>query len=855
MSGYDGSIKIGTKIDQRGFNKGRSDIERGLKGMTSSFKGLAAAAGIAFGTAAIIHFGRESVKAASDMSNALQGLESVVAGQGRSFGEAQKFIREYTEDGLIPATDAITAYKNLALRGYDDSQIKQVMIALKDASAFGRQSSYTMGEAVRSATEGLKNENSILVDNAGVTKNVAKMWDEYARSLGTNAQALTQQQKIQAEVIGIMEESKFQVGDAAKVADTYSGQVMRLGFAFNDLKIAVGNAIIPIAKAIIPGIAAIIRALTRLANTFAAVTALIFGKKSKGVKNMKSTADTQKELSRSGAGAAKSQNKLGKATKGAGKAAKQANKELKETLAGFDELNVLASESHSPSPESGGSGGGGGGDVGGDGGGGLEGGEIWKDAKVDPEIPKSIEALQRLLQRLADYCVREFGPSFAKAKALIVPQIVAIGETFKKMGRDLLSLGEPLKKWFTGDFTTLIKHSIDSIGIILSGLLESFNMVMRDVWDIAVFPLLEKFVTIVLPTLTRLSTFWIDTFTVLFSTVKNIFDTLWTEGVKPVMELIMGIVLDVIDIVAKNYNHYMKPIFEGIQEAIKKTGDLILTIWKEFVKPIVDKVIEKVKDLWDNHLKKLLDNLIGFVNECILLGITIYNKFIVPVVKAFVEKFGPPIAHAINAVITVISSIVAIVADVVNGVITSLKGIVQFLTGVFSGNWQKAWDGIKNIFKGVWDAFAGIVKGVVNIVIDLINGMLRAVTNGFNRLLGVLNKLNFEVPDWVPGIGGEKIGFSFNKVSPPQIPRLAKGAVIPPNAEFAAILGDQKNGKNLEAPEGLIRQIIKDELANLPEPKVTVVANGDISGIVRLMDFEIQRERKRRGPSLIPEGV
>ena len=76
---------------------------------------------------------------------------------------------------MISATNAITAYKNLAERGYNDSQIKQVMNALKDASAYGRQSSMTMGEAVESATEGLKNENSILVDNAGVTMNLANL--------------------------------------------------------------------------------------------------------------------------------------------------------------------------------------------------------------------------------------------------------------------------------------------------------------------------------------------------------------------------------------------------------------------------------------------------------------------------------------------------------------------------------------------------------------------------------------------------------------------------------------------------------------------------------------------------------
>lgn len=166
--GYDGSIRIDSRIDTKGFNSG-------IASMGAMVKKLGAAIGVTFAAAGVVMFGRSAVQAASDMASALVGLQSITDGMGMSFSHAQDFIQAYTDDGLIPATDAIIAFKNLALRGYSTDQIEKVMTALKDASAFGRQSSYTMGEAVRSATEGLKNENSILVDNAGVTKNVAKM--------------------------------------------------------------------------------------------------------------------------------------------------------------------------------------------------------------------------------------------------------------------------------------------------------------------------------------------------------------------------------------------------------------------------------------------------------------------------------------------------------------------------------------------------------------------------------------------------------------------------------------------------------------------------------------------------------
>lgn len=166
-----------------------------------------------------------------------------------------------------------------------------------------------------------------------------------------------------------------------------------------------------------------------------------------------------------------------------------------------------------------------------------------------------------------------------------------------------------------------------------------------------------------------------------------------------------------------------------------------------------------------------------------------------------------------------------IIGDVMNGLFAGLKqtwdgikrifnGIIDFVTGVFSGDWKKAWGGVKDIFGGIWDSLVGIVKTPVNAIIGLINGLVKGVCTGLNGCIKALNKLSFDVPDWVPLIGGEKFGFNLKQITAPQIPYLAKGAVIPPNAPFMAMLGDQRHGNNIEAPEGLIRKIIREELGN-----------------------------------------
>ena len=207
-----------------------------------------------FAVTRVIAWGRACVSASTEAENAFRGLSSILAGQGRDFAAAQGWLQDYVADGLVPLSNAVTSYKNLAARGYDDTQIRAVMTALKDSAAYGRQASYTLGDAVMSATEGLKNENSILVDNAGVTKNVAKMWDDYARSVGTTSASLTQQQKIQAEVNGILTETRFQTGDAARVAGTFSGQVSQLAANLTQCKAVVGDflrvAVLPVIQAL-----------------------------------------------------------------------------------------------------------------------------------------------------------------------------------------------------------------------------------------------------------------------------------------------------------------------------------------------------------------------------------------------------------------------------------------------------------------------------------------------------------------------------------------------------------------------------------------------------------------------------
>lgn len=722
MPAYDGSIRIDTRIDERGLNKG-------IQSITGSLGKLAAAMGVAFGIGALVNFGKSAVDVAAQMSNAFIGLESVVTGQGRSFEQAKAFINDFIADGLVPAQNAVTAYKNLAMRGYDTTQIKKTLIALKDSAAFGRQASLSIGEAVQGASEGLKNENSILVDNAGVTKNVSIMWKEYAAQIGTTVGMLTKEQKIQAEVNGILNETRFQTGDAAKLAGTYSGQIAALGVSFTNLKVAIGNILIPIIQKLLPIIKAAVDGLVFFFNQIAQIVNLLLGTNI----GVAQTADAMGGVAENSEAAADAQGDLADNTTAAGKAAKGA-------LAAFDQLNVLqqdmggvdtgATGTATPSTT-----------------GDLGIGELAADGGAMDALSDKAEKVRMFLQPLID--------AFGRLKEALIPLNKTIWEGLLWAWDNILV---PLGTWV---ITEILPRFLD----ILSISLENLNLAIEA---------LKPFAT------------W-----------------LWENFLKPAAEW---------------------------------TGEAIIAG--------LDWLIERMKDL----NKWIQNNQDAFAIIVTVIALVIAVLFLM----------SSPIA-------LVIAGIVAIIAVIANWgtiwewivekityaweVLKMIWGIVAwwFRTQVFEPMADvAAWalNSISEKFKSVFDGIANFVKGTINRIIDFINGMIQAVTDGINTVISGVNSIGGNLPGYT----------AIPAVQVAQIPRLATGAVIPPNSEFLAVLGDQRSGRNIEAPEGLIRQIMQEEMSKI-KSEVTITFTGSLAAFVRELKPEIDKENTRVGGSLVVGGM
>ena len=185
----------------------------------------------------------DAIRLSSEFNNAFLGLGSVAAAFGQDVGQVTDAAKRLSSDGLLPVKDAATGLKNLLSAGFNLEESTNLMNAFKDSAAFGRQGALSFGDAVRSATEGVKNGNSILVDNAGITKNLSQILVEAGKSAQDLSKASSDASVRQALYNGILKEARAQLGDAQKLTLTYTGSVTKLTTSYEGLLRKLGDTI------------------------------------------------------------------------------------------------------------------------------------------------------------------------------------------------------------------------------------------------------------------------------------------------------------------------------------------------------------------------------------------------------------------------------------------------------------------------------------------------------------------------------------------------------------------------------------------------------------------------------------
>ncbi len=245
LNAIESGIKGVAGAANKPINDPTKDLSSGLDRTKSKAVDLRRELTALFSLAAIYRGVKAAIDETRKMQSALLGLRAVSENAGIGIQQAWATVTGLTKDGLLSVSDAAKSLQNLLARGYSLDQSVSTIERLKDAAAFNRAAHLSMSEAVLTATEGLKNENSILVDNAGVTKNVSVMWKEYAKQIGKTVDQLTQQEKVQAEVNGILSETTAQAGNAALAAEGVEGKVATFNKTLSDLKNVAGDSLLP----------------------------------------------------------------------------------------------------------------------------------------------------------------------------------------------------------------------------------------------------------------------------------------------------------------------------------------------------------------------------------------------------------------------------------------------------------------------------------------------------------------------------------------------------------------------------------------------------------------------------------
>lgn len=573
----------------------------------------------------------------------------------------------------------------------------------------------TQGEAYTKLKSVFTGETESLKDLGVVMTQTALDQFALANGYGKTTAKMTEQEKVALRYAFVQQQLSLAQGDFARTSDSWANQVRILKLQFDSLRASLGQGFIAAVTPVIKVINTIMGKLVQLANVFSAFMKRLFGVKSDSSSGIGAVASDVSS-------ATNAMDNLSNSTSGVGSAAKKAAKEIKG-LMGIDEINTISStgsDSDSGSGDSSGI------------------GNIGMDDWDFSQQEKATDGLLSKVEVFADK-VRNIFKN--------------ISNFIKKHKEIILSI----------------------IGGLVSGIIAFF---IAGNWGAITGAIASVIGWIeLIPTALGLAGLALTTPAALIAgavaVVTTAFLYLWQTSDSFRNALING------------WNALVSaltPYFKAIMGALKLVGDFLVTVLKPILFllwdawcTVVDNIVKVTMSLWTNCIAPV----VKFLGECLKKIIDGLNE-IWQAWKPTIEKIGEILIVILNNCLKPVINwlgnefIQAFrnVGNYIKPILESLKimfgGLIDFIVGVFTGNWQKAWQGVQNIFRGIFDGLTNIAKKPLNAIIDAINAMIRG-----------LNKI--KLPNWIPGFGGMGINI-------PTIPKLAKGGIV--DAPTIAMVGE-----------------------------------------------------------------
>lgn len=768
MSTNVGAVDFELLLNSNPFNKGIQTAGNTVQksGIESSLKSIGKAAIAAFSVKAVVDFTKSCLELGSNLTE-VQNVVDVTFGNLNSevdkfaqnaieqFGLGQTVTKKYV--GTFGAMAKAFDFNNQAALEMSETLTGLVgdvasFYNLSSDEAFTKLKSVFTGE-----TETLKDLGIVMTQTA---------LDQYAMAngFGKTTSKMTEQEKTALRYQFVLDKLSLAQGDFARTSDSWANQTRVLSLRFDELKATLGQGFINLFTPIVQGINWVISKLQILADAFKSFTEFITGKKSDSSSGIGSVATDLTDVTNSADTASN-------AVSGIGDSAKKTQKQLLG-LRGIDEINNLTTSDSSSSDGSESS------DSGG-----LDFGNSLSDTMQ--EANSEMNAFMQKAYELVDIFKQGFKEGFGNFDFSSITDSI---KDIKNSLIDIFTAPEVLNaanNWANTVVLNLGKvvGSIASIGVtIADNLLGGINLFLEQNKQSLQDHIVRLFdISSRSSELTgNISTTVADIFTVFRGdTAKQItadIIAIFTEGFLGAIEVVGTLANDLVYIIAQPfidnkdliketlqgilepissvletirqgiqdtfskfwevYDTYIKPAVENIKNGFSSILETVLKVWNENIKPILDEWAVKFDELWTQHIQPMVDKFLEFIGKLINGISELWNTWLVPIINWIIENVIPVIAPILEEIGNTIMNVFGKIGDILGGFWDTLSGIIDFIVGVFTGDWDKAWNGIKEIFSGIWEMIKSIfgtvwesIKGIVNTAIETVKGVIQLDLN------------------------------------------------------------------------------------------------------------------------------
>lgn len=633
------------------------------------------------------------------------------------------------------------------------------------ASMTGR----SMDDALERVRSGMLG-NTEAIEDLGIFVNVAmiestKAFQQFANGKSWDQIDFRTQQTIR--YFAILEQAAEKYG--VEVGSNSISATAKFVAQLNNLKLSLGQAFLPIWTAVLPGLTALVAWMTKGMNVVAQFMTALFGKSP--VKNAQSQASANTEVAKSVGG-------IGDAYKKAGKEAKKAQ----GSVAGFDEVNTLGkSKGEGDETDAGGTSPT------------VDGGTV-APISIDEGIGTKAEAVGAKIRKVTESIkgfFKETGSFIKEHKDIIIASLggIAAGLLTYVIATKGAAAASLIWGGIVKATTALMKglraammFLISPIGLIVAAvalLVAGFiyfyrtNDKFRDFVNNILIKIKDAAMALWKNALVPLGDYLAGGFKVAWEGIKVAATWLWKNVFVPFGEFLKTFYKTALVPLGNVLKDVLIAAFKALVEIGKSFWKNVMIPLGDFLKanfkPTVEALSSVLKYLWEVVIKPF-----GVYLGKVFIDVF---KLLTIVIKALFDNVLKPLAPF---VLNVLNGAFKVVGETIGNLKTVFTGLMKFITGVFTGDWKKAWEGVKTIFKGVFDHLYDIVKRPLNLIIDAINAVI-----------GGLNKISFEIPD-IPGVpgGGKKIGINI-----PKIPKLARGGIVDTATNFGNFIAGESQSE------------------------------------------------------------